>query len=94
MTSTQPPATAGQPRRRRRVFMWVFLAIQAVFVAWIVTGLTASPPACHGLDASGCASASDVGHGVALAAQVAAWVTVDFILGVTWAVVRFSRRSR
>jgi len=25
------------PRKRRRVFLWVFLAIQALFVVWIIT---------------------------------------------------------
>jgi Protein of unknown function (DUF2510) len=35
------PAHHGQsPRRkRRRVFMWVFLAVQALFVLWLVVGL-------------------------------------------------------
>jgi hypothetical protein len=35
------PADHGQPprRKRRRVFMWVFLAIQALFVLWLVVGL-------------------------------------------------------
>src|SRR6185312_11626421 len=31
--------TVTAPRRKRRVFLWVFLAIQALFVAWLVTGL-------------------------------------------------------
>jgi hypothetical protein len=38
-----PPAPAhhGAPppkRHRRRVFLWVFLAIQAIFLIWIITG--------------------------------------------------------
>ena len=36
-----PPA----PRRKRRVFLWVFLAIQAVFIIWIVAGLASHRPA-------------------------------------------------
>lgn len=35
------PAHNGQPprRKKRRVFMWIFLAIQALFVLWLVVGL-------------------------------------------------------
>lgn len=29
----------GQPRKKRRIFLWVFLAIQAIFVTWIIAGL-------------------------------------------------------
>ena len=35
----QPPA----PRRKRRIFLWVFLAVQAVFIIWIVGGLASHP---------------------------------------------------
>ena len=44
----QPPPQYGQaqygqsyaaPRRKRRVFLWVFLAIQALFLIWIITGV-------------------------------------------------------
>ncbi len=27
------------PRKRRRVFLWIFLAIQALFILWVVAGL-------------------------------------------------------
>ena len=33
------PPGAIPPRKRRRVFLWVFLAIQVLFVIWLVTGL-------------------------------------------------------
>ena len=39
-TSTTPsaaPQTA--PRRKRRVFLWIFLAIQALFVVWLIVGI-------------------------------------------------------
>lgn len=42
MTTTTPPSsTAPQaaPKRRKRIFMWTFLAIQALFVLWLVVGL-------------------------------------------------------
>jgi hypothetical protein len=33
------PAAQPAPRKKRRVFMWVFFAIQALFIIWLVTGL-------------------------------------------------------
>jgi hypothetical protein len=33
------PAPPVRPRKKRRVFLWVFLAIQALFVVWLVAGL-------------------------------------------------------
>jgi hypothetical protein len=37
----QPPAM--RPRRKRRVFLWVFLAIQVIFVIWIIAGIASNP---------------------------------------------------
>jgi hypothetical protein len=34
----QPPPARPQ-RKKRRVFLWVFLAIQALFILWLVAGL-------------------------------------------------------
>ena len=33
------PAPPARPRKKRRVFLWVFLAIQALFIIWLVAGL-------------------------------------------------------
>lgn len=33
----QPPAP--QQRRKRRVFLWVFLAVQVLFIVWIIAGM-------------------------------------------------------
>lgn len=39
-----PPAQQWQqPRKKRRVFLWVFLGIQAVFIIWIIAGLASHP---------------------------------------------------
>jgi hypothetical protein len=38
----QPPQYP--PRRKRRVFLWVFLAIQALFIIWIITGAASNAP--------------------------------------------------
>lgn len=38
----QYPPQAAPPRKRRRVFLWVFLAVQVLFIAWIIGGLASS----------------------------------------------------
>ena len=47
--ATLPPAAEKPPRKKKRVFMWTFLAIQAAFIAWVASvlfaGTGASPAA-------------------------------------------------
>jgi hypothetical protein len=59
----------GQPGRKRRVFLWVFMAVQVLFIIWIVTGATAGSSPCQGLSAHACATAADIGHGGAIAVR-------------------------
>lgn len=42
-TYGQPQQDRAAPRRKRRIFLWVFLAIQALFVIWLIAGLSSSP---------------------------------------------------
>jgi hypothetical protein len=53
----QPPASR-QPRKKRRIFLWVFLAIQAIFVLWLIVGLASkgSGPSVASQTASVCAN--------------------------------------
>ena len=57
VTEPQP-----QPRKRRRVFMWTFLAVQALYLLWLVVGIVS---AAHGVpaDAHATAAAYCAGHG-------------------------------
>jgi len=44
---TRDERKAARPRKKRRVFLWVFLGIQALFLAWVIYGAsisTAPPP--------------------------------------------------
>ena len=35
----QRPQQYAAPRKKRRVFLWVFLAVQALFIIWIIAGV-------------------------------------------------------
>jgi hypothetical protein len=40
----QPQYAPGPvPRKKRRVFLWVFLAIQVLFIIWIIAGVASHP---------------------------------------------------
>jgi hypothetical protein len=108
----------GQPprrRKRRRVFLWVFLGIQVLFLAWVLSVALASTGASPADIAqmcgnhawyplwksysdcaahSGVVAAHDIGKGIALGVQIALWVAVDVILGVSYGVYRLATRSR
>ncbi|MFD4474727.1 hypothetical protein ACFWPU_01220 [Streptomyces sp. NPDC058471] len=93
-TDTDTPAT---PRKSRRIFLWVFLAIQALFVVWIVTGSAGSsgtPSDCGTLDAQTCNDAEQAGTAIGVGIVIALWAATDIILGITYAVYRLARRSR
>jgi hypothetical protein len=40
---TAPRYPASGPRKKRRVFLWVFLAVQVLFLIWIITGVAEHP---------------------------------------------------
>jgi ABC-type phosphate transport system permease subunit len=47
-----------QPRKKRRIFLWVFLAIQTIFLIWLITGLASkgSGPSVASQTASACSN--------------------------------------
>lgn len=82
------------PAKKRRIFPWIFLAVQALFLVWIITGISSAgsqecPPS---LTAEACEAATGVGAGIGVALIIALWVAVDVILGLTYLMFRFSRR--
>jgi hypothetical protein len=80
------------PGRKRRVFLWVFLAVQVLFIAWIIAGAAAGHGSCGDLSARACADAADTGHGIAVAFQIIAWCVTDFLLAVIYGICRLARR--
>ncbi|PJE97679.1 hypothetical protein CUT44_11130 [Streptomyces carminius] len=104
----QPPLWNGPPpeyaptrpaRKRHRVFFWFFLAVQALFLVWIITGIagnSGTPAGCAGLTGKElelCEGAGDVGTAIGVGLIIALWVAVDVILGLTYLVYRLARRQ-
>ena len=56
--TTPQQVRRGVPaRKKRRVFLWIFLAIQVLFIVWLVTGLATVHPGPSAADLSqGCYS--------------------------------------
>jgi len=52
--ATTEAAVTAQPRRRRRVFLWVFLAIQALFIIWLIAGGVSTGSGIHASVAAQC----------------------------------------
>ncbi|MGW0939124.1 hypothetical protein [Streptomyces sp. NPDC002666] len=89
--TTVEPATP--PKKRKRVFMWTFLAIQVVFLLWVILGATSGGASdCGNLSAADCNDASNAGTAIGVGLIIGLWAIVDVILGATYAVIRLARR--
>lgn len=94
---TPRPQSPPEPttKKPKRWFMWTFLAVQALFIIWLATGIAAvsgGPEDCTGLDAQTCQDAHDAGAAIGAGLILAVWAAVDIVLGVTYGIVRLSRR--
>lgn len=95
-----PPAAPTQlatepPRRKRRIFLWVFLAIQILFIVWIIAGVgstSGDATDCGGLDQETCDVAEDVGASIGVFFIVIFWMMVDFLLAVGYGIYRLAKR--
>lgn len=99
--STGPAVPTPPPKKRKRIFMWFFLAVQAIFLIWIIVGANSSgssvAKSCKNLTGQAlqtCQDASHAGTGIGIALVIILWVIVDVILVIIWAVVRLSSRRR
>lgn len=90
--------TPARPKKRRRVFLWIFLAIQILFLIWVITGAASgsgTPEECRGLtgdDLELCEDANDVGTTIGVGLVIGLWAAVDVILGFTYVVYRLATR--
>lgn len=84
-----------EPKKKRRVFLWFFLAVQVLFIIWIVGGASTgagTPEDCGTLSEEACNAASDIGTSIGVALIVGVWVVVDFLLAVIYGVYRLATR--
>jgi len=93
------PAHQSAPRKRRRVFLWIFLAVQALFIVWVIGGSVSghsSAVHCHDqfLTHAQCASAANAGTAIGVVLVIVFWMVVDVILGVSYGVYKLATRSR
>lgn len=87
---------APTPKKKRRVFFWFFLAVQVLFIVWIIAGISGgsgTPDDCGSLDVDTCNDAEDIGTGIGVFLVFIFWVIVDFLLAVTYGIYRLAKRS-
>lgn len=90
------PQPAEPAKKKRRIFPWVFLAIQILFLVWAIAGghsAATDTSHCGSLSAQDCKSASEAGAGIGIALVIILWAVVDVILGMVYIVFRLSRRK-
>jgi hypothetical protein len=94
----EPPPKPGSepppPKKKRKVFLWFFLVVQALFLAWVVSGVSRRGGTinCDSLSASECAAARNAGEGVGIGLLVLTWIAADVVLGLTYALYRLTHR--
>lgn len=79
--------------------MWIFLAVQVIFLIWVITGANSNKNSkdCAGLSGEAlktCQDAGTAGTAIGVGLIIGLWVAVDVILGITYVIVRLSRRER
>lgn len=87
-------STEQQTKPKRRYFMWFFLAVQVIFVIWVIAGVNSgsAPVHCDGLAYRDCREASNAGTAIGVGIVIFLWATADLILGAIWAITKFARR--
>lgn len=96
--SAAPDSIQAVPvKKKRRIFLWVFLAVQVLFIIWIIAGASSGsgqPTDCGSLSARACNNASDAGTAIGVVLIILVWCVVDFLMAVIYGVYRLaSRRS-
>jgi hypothetical protein len=97
-----PPrsAPAAKGKKHHRIFLWIFLAVQAIFLLWVILGASTNednPESCAELTGDAlklCQDAGDVGTAIGVGLIIGLWVAVDVILGISYGIYRLSRRPR
>jgi len=89
------PSSPPTPlQKKRRIFLWFFLAVQALFLFWVIGGVASGsdPTDCGSLSDEACNAASDIGTGIGVFIIVVIWMIVDFLLAVGYGIYRLAKR--
>ena len=92
---TPPPPSPATPTKKKRVFLWVFLAVQVLFIIWIIGGASSGGDAtdCGSLSQQACNDAQDIGTGIGVVLIIVLWMVVDFLLAIIYGVYRLAKRN-
>lgn len=91
---------SNPPKRKKhhRVFLWFFLAVQLLFIIWIIAGAASagSTPGDTGgvLTQEEANSARDAGTAIGIGLIIILWAIVDFILGIGYAIKVIATREK
>lgn len=89
------PAPVVPVKKKRKVFLWVFLAVQALFIVWIIAGASAAskPKDCGSLTAQTCQDAANIGTGLGVILIIGLWVAADVILGIGYLIYKVATKK-
>ena len=79
-----------------RKLTWFILAVQVLFVIWIVSGLNSASSSCDGLTGSDldlCQAGTAIGAGIGVGLVIFLWAFVDIILGLIWLITNRGQRD-
>lgn len=94
-TGSHAESTVQPVKKKRRLFLWFFLAVQALFIIWIIAGISGAggdPSDCGSLSKEACNDAEAVGTGIGVALVIGLWMVVDFLLAVGYGIYRLAKR--
>ncbi|WP_242484106.1 hypothetical protein [Streptomyces sp. NE5-10] len=88
-------ATPQGPRKKHRVFLWIFLALQVLFLIWVILAAgsgSGTPEDCGTLDQQTCNDAENAGTAIGVGLLILLWAAMDVILGISYAIYRIAKR--
>ncbi|MFB7341864.1 hypothetical protein [Streptomyces hydrogenans] len=88
-------ATPQGPRKKHRLFLWTFLAIQVLFLIWVILAASSgsgTPEDCGTLDRQTCNDAENTGTAIGVGLLIFLWAAMDVILGISYAIYRVAKR--
>ena len=70
--------------RKRRIFLWAFLIVQAFFTYWVIAGISTG--------SGNTTDAENVGTGIGVALVIGLWFFVNLFLGLAYGIYKLASR--